>query len=223
MRTLLALATAASALVAASPAAAITWADLTASSTVGAVTTVTGTAGGVGVTFTGSNIAFAQTSGGIDYWNSSFASTWDSTVAPPPSSDIIALSGAGTKTITFSAPVIASLALMSWNGNTFTSPTAFNFVGLVSGCGYWGCGTPSVVTANSFTSPGELHGVITFVGPVTSLTFTDAASEAWHGIQIGVDPVGAIVPEPASWAMMIGGIGLAGGALRRRKASLAAA
>lgn len=29
------------------------------------------------------------------------------------------------------------------------------------------------------------------------------------------------VPEPATWAIMIGGIGLAGGALRRRKASLA--
>ena len=29
------------------------------------------------------------------------------------------------------------------------------------------------------------------------------------------------VPEPASWAMMIGGMGLAGGALRRRKVSVA--
>ena len=26
------------------------------------------------------------------------------------------------------------------------------------------------------------------------------------------------VPEPATWAMMIGGVGMAGGALRRRKA-----
>jgi hypothetical protein len=28
--------------------------------------------------------------------------------------------------------------------------------------------------------------------------------------------VGAVVPEPASWAMMIAGCGLVGGALRRR-------
>lgn len=32
----------------------------------------------------------------------------------------------------------------------------------------------------------------------------------------GVTPIGA-VPEPASWALMIGGVGLAGGALRRRR------
>ena len=31
---------------------------------------------------------------------------------------------------------------------------------------------------------------------------------------------GGIVPEPATWAMMIGGIGAAGGALRRRKANV---
>jgi hypothetical protein len=30
------------------------------------------------------------------------------------------------------------------------------------------------------------------------------------------------VPEPASWALMIGGFGLAGAALRRRKALVAA-
>jgi len=29
--------------------------------------------------------------------------------------------------------------------------------------------------------------------------------------------VGASVPEPASWALMIAGFGLAGGALRRRR------
>lgn len=36
--------------------------------------------------------------------------------------------------------------------------------------------------------------------------------------QNGVVPGLVAVPEPATWAMMIGGIGLAGGALRRRKA-----
>jgi len=34
---------------------------------------------------------------------------------------------------------------------------------------------------------------------------------------------GSAVPEPATWAMLIGGFGLAGGALRRRRATLVAA
>lgn len=36
------------------------------------------------------------------------------------------------------------------------------------------------------------------------------------GVDLATGPGGA-VPEPASWAMMIGGFGLAGGALRRRR------
>jgi hypothetical protein len=33
-------------------------------------------------------------------------------------------------------------------------------------------------------------------------------------------PVLSSVPEPASWAMMLGGFGLIGGALRRRKVAV---
>ena len=38
-----------------------------------------------------------------------------------------------------------------------------------------------------------------------------------------LDTVKASVPEPASWALMIGGFGLAGAALRRRRASVVTA
>lgn len=36
-------------------------------------------------------------------------------------------------------------------------------------------------------------------------------------LTINVGPVASAVPEPAGWAMMIGGFGLVGGAMRRRK------
>lgn len=205
--------------IAASPAAAITWADLTSSSEAAGVTTVQGNIGAVGVTFTGSGVGFVQTDGtGTDYWNGSYISSWDSTVAPPPGSDIIALNGAGTKTITFSSAVSnAYIALNSWNGQGFSSPTAFTFVGLVRGCGFWGCGLPSATSGTSFTSGGELHGVMRFAGPITSLTFTDTNDEFWHGIQIGT----GAVPEPAGWALMIGGFAFVGLAARRRRQPLA--
>ncbi|MES2289629.1 MAG: PEPxxWA-CTERM sorting domain-containing protein [Pseudomonadota bacterium] len=219
---LVAAALAATSLSAVPANAAITWTDWTQTSTVGSTTTVIGNAGGTGVTFTGNGVAFVQTSGGTDYWHTGNA--WDSTVAAPTGSDIIALDAAGTKTITFSSAVqTAYIALMSWQGQSFTSTSNFSFVGLVRGCGYWGCGTPTTVTANSFTTGGELHGVIQFSGPITSIQFVDGTNENWHGITVGID--NSAVPEPATWAMMIGGFGAIGGAMRmrRRRTSLATA
>jgi PEP-CTERM motif len=42
---------------------------------------------------------------------------------------------------------------------------------------------------------------------------------AFNGVTIGGNPIG--VPEPAAWAMLIGGFGLAGGALRSRRTRIA--
>jgi hypothetical protein len=56
-----------------------------------------------------------------------------------------------------------------------------------------------------------LYGVNLMTGALTSLGSTD---RALFGIAI------APVPEPASWMMMIGGMALAGGVLRRRRVSV---
>lgn len=68
-------------------------------------------------------------------------------------------------------------------------------------------------------APGFQH--ITFdYGPLTSLVIK-TASGYWDFLQMDNVSVQELVPpsvpEPASWAMMLGGFGLIGGAMRRRK------
>ena len=50
-----------------------------------------------------------------------------------------------------------------------------------------------------------------------------SSDESWGIDDLTIDVTSAGVPEPATWAMMIGGIGFAGGSLRRRKATAALA
>ena len=61
-----------------------------------------------------------------------------------------------------------------------------------------------------------------FAGTAHSINFAGAANfVAFDDITFGSATAGGGVPEPATWALMIAGMGLAGGALRRRR-SLAA-
>lgn len=195
---------------AATAATTVNWADLTATTPGGVVGTINVGGTPVAVTYAGA-YAFAQTNGGTNYWTGSAYTNGDVTNAPP-TSDIIALNFGGLKTITFSQAVTDPyLALISWNSNSGTFNQPFQVVS--QGCGYWGCGSFTNVTSNSFVAQGELHGVIRFNGTFTSVSFTDQ-SEYWHGIQIGVAGLASAVPEPAAWAMMIGGLGMVGGAMR---------
>lgn len=55
------------------------------------------------------------------------------------------------------------------------------------------------------------------VPQINSLVYSTGAGQVWTSLQVSV----ASVPEPASWAMMIGGFGLAGAALRASRRKLA--
>lgn len=214
MRALLSGMALGAALLASSAASAftnVTWANLTTSS----AGVVGGSAGGVGVTFTGA-YSFAQLNGaGTNYWQPDNYS--QGVVTPVPNADVIALSDGGLKTITFSHPVSnVFLAFNSWNGNHVTFDHAFSIVS--QGGSYWGSGTFLPFGGNTgFDGNGEVVGVLEFSGPISSLSFVDT-SENWHGIQIGVGGV----PEPASWAVMLLGVGLVGGAMRRRAVAASA-
>jgi hypothetical protein len=68
-------------------------------------------------------------------------------------------------------------------------------------------------------------GSFTFVGTGNNETITLAATVPGNGGVFfdNVSVSGAAVPEPATWALMIGGFGMAGATLRRRRAIGAAA
>jgi hypothetical protein len=175
----------------------------------------------VTVTYHGPS-AFVQTNGsGTNYWTGP-AYTFDNENHAPPTTDIIALSQAGPKTITFSRPVSnVYMALISWNGNSGTFDQPFEIMS--EGQGFWGNGTFNVTGSppfTSFTGTGEPHGIIRFTGTFSSVSFTDGTNEFWHGFQIGIGalatpPTGG-VPEPSTWALMLLGFGAVGWAMRRR-------
>jgi hypothetical protein len=214
-------------LLAAAPSSATTvsWADLTSYDPVTGVVdgTITTSTGSVGLTVAGGGYSFVQLGGPGDtnYWTqpnpASLPYTGGTVSDAPPTTDIIALNAGGTKTITFSQAVTDPyLALVSWNGNSGVFDQALTTIS--SGCGYWGCGTFGDVTDHSFTGQGELHGIIQFHGTFTQVTFTDL-TENWHGIEVGIGGIAPppAVPEPATWAMFIGGFGVIGASMRRRQ------
>jgi hypothetical protein len=172
--------------------------------------------GTVNVTYTGPYSAPTQTSGGTNYWTYPGTSPYGS-LNGPPDSDIIALTTAGTKTITFSQAVTNPLfAFTSWNGNSAEYGVPISILSYAQG--YWGTGTPVLkVSGTGFNAVGEETGVIELLGTFTSITFTDAVNENWHGFTIGVAPTSSSVPEPAT--MLLLGLGLIGlsGVRRFRK------
>ena len=108
-----------------------------------------------------------------------------------------------TGTATFDSNLIKIVQNDSWN---YTG-AAFNGVRItdlsnLSAFNGWGVLPSTTMTGFSFsTGGGSLYvnwqGVQTFTGATVAL--------------------GGAVPEPASWALMLGGVGLVGGALRSRR------
>jgi hypothetical protein len=208
-------------------AVTVAWTDWQSSTATTASGVISSGMDSVNVTFatSGESLAFVQTAGGVNFWTEATPAPYTSGIVDnaPPTTDIIGLSGGGTKTISFSQAITDPyVAFVSWNGNSATFNQPFEKVS--EGCGYWGCGTFSLGVGNSFVGSGEVHGILRFVGTFNAFSFTDT-SENWHGLTIGIGgvapppppPPGPGVPEPGSWAMMIAGFGLLGAVMRRRR------
>jgi hypothetical protein len=208
------LAAAAAVLAATSSSAAVTWTSWTSDDG----SSVFGTVGSVGITYSGGYDFDQLNDTGTDYWTTSGVGSPDYTqgvVNRPTGPDIIALGAANVSVITFASPVENPvIAFNSYNGASVTFSAPYTLVS--EGCGYWGCGSFTNTSPTSFTGSGEAVGVLEFEGTFTTLTMTDTVSEYWHGFTVGVNGPGA-VPEPASWALMLLGSACLGGALRSRR------
>jgi PEP-CTERM motif len=166
------------------------------------------------VNYTG-EIGFIQTSGGTNYWTGP-NTTYQSPLVDnrPGTDDIIALSRATSKTLSFSAAIDnLFFAVVSLNGNGYEFNEDFTIVSF--GPGYWGNGilTKQDMGNGKFRliGSGEPHGVIRFDKAVSTITWTSLTNEFWNGFTVGTyglaDPPPA-VPEPGIVALFA--LGLAG-------------
>jgi len=132
-------------------------------------------------------------------------------------SDMIQVNGASQFNLTFSSAIVdpyIALVSVGQGGLPVTYSFTAPFTVLSSGSNYWGY-TGYTVSGNNFTGR-EYNGVLQLHGTFSSLSFSTAPGEFWHGFNIGTGSINA-VPEPESYAMLLAGLGLMGAVARRRR------
>jgi len=197
-------------------AATVNWTQWTGATDSATTGTATGVAGGIGVSFAGEVESLVAN---YPSWTPS-TSYVGGTVsnAPPQAGGIIQQFGGNagvTNTITFSQAVIdPTVAIWSLGQGgiqasyNFTAPFTIEAGG--PSAEYNGA---SISSSGNTILGSEGNGVIQFQGLVTSISWTNPTFENWYGFTVGVGGV----PEPASWAMMLVGVGAIGASLRRSR------
>jgi len=102
------------------------------------------------------------------------------------------------------------------NGNPFTSPNITFYTQFLTLL-------PNMSGGFSIDDTWEtlLFGAQLYTGPESAPTFLAGTYDLFSGLgtvegRLVISDVRGAVPEPVSWAMMVGGFGLVGGVMRRR-------
>ncbi|SHN43165.1 PEP-CTERM protein-sorting domain-containing protein [Duganella sacchari] len=168
------------------------------------------------VTYTGDNIGMDPSAYIYDV-PSSFTNA-EVTNTPGSNGTILMVGGAQTVNhFHFSAPVVDPYLVMFSVGQGGL-PVSFQFQNgsfsiLAQGTGHWGGGS---LTQSGMTVTGlEGNGLLKFQGTYTDISFITPNGEYYYGATVG--GLTAAVPEPATYAMLLAGLALAGVAARRRK------
>lgn len=134
----------------------------------------------------------AQTNGGTNYWIPSAPYISTEVPNPPPTPDLLQLSG-GDNTIykvhlsqPIRDPIMAIVSLGS-GSNTITYNFDSPFTIVSQGRGFWGGGPTSLVAlANNVLQGTEGHGTIKFLGTFSDFSWTVPRNEFWHGFTFAI-------------------------------------
>lgn len=178
------------------------------------------------VSFDGPNAAGYSWTGGLSTRCSSFSGAAMPAVGPGGTASCFGYvsSAINPNSATLSTPDLASISFYWGSIDTYNfvdvlgagGATIFSIAGGALPPSNGNQGQPATNRRVNFVADaGEVITGLRLRSTAVAFEFDSFAAEA-------IDPTGGVVPEPASWAMLLAGFGLVGTAARRRRVTLAA-